>query len=156
MFVEFYSQDLNLQSLNGFHDYWTYQSQHWGNTWKTLNLQKNICTCYTAAITKESSIIFASQWYWVSFAPYASLADGILANQGPRLKKISCSTQLSMNFFLLINVKMPTIVGILTFMSPKNSILGLSEPKKAKFLDILYLCAFKISCSIELSMKNVL
>ena len=32
-------------------------------------------------------------------------------------------------FFLLINVKMPTIIGILTFMSGKNSILGLSEPK---------------------------
>ena len=41
-------------------------------------------------------------------------------------------------FFLLINVKMPTIVGILTFMSGKNSILGLSEPKKAEFLYIFY------------------
>ena len=28
------------------------------------------------------------------------------------------------------------IFGILTFMSGKNRILGLSEPKKAKFLDI--------------------
>ena len=40
-----------------------------------------------------------------------------------------------MKFFLLINVKMPTVVGILIFMSGKNSILGLSEPKKAEFLD---------------------
>ena len=32
--------------------------------------------------------------------------------------------------FLPINVKMPTIVGILTFISWKNSILGLFEPKK--------------------------
>ena len=47
------------------------------------------------------------------------------------LKKISCSTQLSMKFFLLTNVKLPTIVGILTFMSRKNSILGLSEPEKS-------------------------
>ena len=45
-------------------------------------------------------------------------------------KTFSCSTQLSMKFFLHINVKMPTIVGILTFMSRKNSILGLSEPKQ--------------------------
>ena len=37
-----------------------------------------------------------------------------------------------MLFFTLINVKMPTIVGILTFMSRKKS------------------------CSVELSMKNVL
>ena len=43
------------------------------------------------------------------------------------------------DFFLLINVKMPTIVGILTFVSGKNSILGLSEPKTAEFLDMLYL-----------------
>ena len=50
----------------------------------------------------------------------------------------SCSTQLTMNFLLLINVKMPTIVGILTFMSGKNSILCLSEPKKVEFLDIFY------------------
>ena len=46
------------------------------------------------------------------------------------IKKISCSTQLSMKFFLLINVKMPTIVGVLTFMSRNNSILGLCEPEK--------------------------
>ena len=45
------------------------------------------------------------------------------------IKLFTCSTQLSMKFFLLINVKMPTIVGILTFMSGKNSILSLSEPK---------------------------
>ena len=46
-------------------------------------------------------------------------------------KKKSCPTQVSMNFFLLINVKMPTIVGILTFMSRKNSVLGLSELEKS-------------------------
>ena len=41
-----------------------------------------------------------------------------------------------MKSFLLINVKMPTIVGILTFMYRKNSILGLSdEPENAEFLD---------------------
>ena len=33
---------------------------------------------------------------------------------------------MSMKFFLLINVKMPTIVGILTFMSTKDIILSLS------------------------------
>ena len=37
-------------------------------------------------------------------------------NTGPEVIKLfPCSTQLSMKFFLLINVKMPTIVGILTF-----------------------------------------
>ena len=32
-------------------------------------------------------------------------------------------------YFLLINVKMPSVVGILTFMSRKNSILSSSEPE---------------------------
>ena len=61
-------------------------------------------------------------------------------NPGPEVIKLfSCSTQLSMKFFLLINVKMPTVVGILTFMSRTNSILGLSEPKKAEFLIFIHL-----------------
>ena len=34
--------------------------------------------------------------------------------------------------FPALNVKMPTIVGILAFMSRKYSILGLSEPKKGR------------------------
>ena len=49
-----------------------------------------------------------------------------------------CSTQLNVNCFLLINVKMPTIVVILTFLCRKNSILGLSEPKMLHFL--IFLC----------------
>ena len=72
-------------------------------------------------------------------------------------KHFSCSTQLIMKFFLLINVKMPTIVGILTFMSRKNSIPCLSEiKKKLNFLIflIVLLCAFKIACSSELSMRK--
>ena len=37
--------------------------------------------------------------------------------RGEVIKLFSCSTQPSTKFFMLINVKMPTIVGILTFMS---------------------------------------
>ena len=45
------------------------------------------------------------------------------------IKLFPCSTQLIMEFFLLLNVK---IVGILTFMSKKNNIIGLSsEPVKS-------------------------
>ena len=58
-----------------------------------------------------------------------------------------------MKFFLLINVKMPTIVGILTFMSGKNSILGLSEPEKKEFHDIFILLRIK---NFILSMEKVL
>ena len=63
-----------------------------------------------------------------------------LARPGPEvIKRISWSTQLSMKFFLLINVKMPTIVGILTFISRKIAFLAHPSLKKAKFLDVLVL-----------------
>ena len=72
-------------------------------------------------------------------------------------KTFLCSTQLSLKFFLLINVKMPTVVGILTCICGKNNILSLTKHKKAEFLDIFILMSiFKMSCSVELSMKKVL
>ena len=47
---------------------------------------------------------------------------------GPEVIKLySYSTQLSTKFILLINVKMPTIVGILTFISMINT-----TPKRLK------------------------
>ena len=57
------------------------------------------------------------------------LASNVL-QVGLEVIKNSYSTYLSKKHFLLINVKMPTIVGILTSMSRKNRILGLSEPDK--------------------------
>ena len=59
------------------------------------------------------------------------------------MKLFPCSTQLSMNLFFLINVKMPTTVGILTVLSKKNNILGLSEPEKADFLYIFILMSIQ-------------
>ena len=52
-------------------------------------------------------------------------------NPGPEVikKLFPCSTQLSMKFILLINVKMPTIVDILTFISMINTT---SERLKAR------------------------
>ena len=49
------------------------------------------------------------------------------------IKLFSCSTQMSMKFKVLINVKMPTNVGILTFMSMINTISELKERKKKYF-----------------------
>ena len=46
-----------------------------------------------------------------------------------------CSTQLSTKFILLINVKMPTIVGILTFISMINTT---SERLKARKFSICW------------------
>ena len=53
---------------------------------------------------------------------------------GPEvIKFFSCSTQRSTKFILLINVKMPTIVGILTFISMINLT---SERLKARNLSV--------------------
>ena len=44
---------------------------------------------------------------------------------GPEVIKVfSCSTQLSMKFSLLIDMKMPTIVGIFIFISRENFMLS--------------------------------
>ena len=75
---------------------------------------------------------------------------------GPEVKLFSCSTQLSMKCSLLINVKMPTIVGILTYISMINTT---SERLKARHFFICQYFSFlaaEISCSVELSMKKVL
>ena len=62
--------------------------------------------------------------------PYKALCQKCLNSSGPEVKKLfPCSTQLSQKFILLINVKMPTIVGILTFISVINTT---SERLKAR------------------------
>ena len=53
------------------------------------------------------------------------------------------SDRLIMLFFLLLNVKMPTLVGILTFMNRKKNV------------GILTFMSGKIPCSAEVSMKTV-
>ena len=59
----------------------------------------------------------------------------IMMNSWPRGYNIFFMLiQLSMKFFLLINVKMPTFVGILSFRNRKNSTIGLSEPQKTEML----------------------
>ena len=62
---------------------------------------------------------------------YKTLVSCVMQRSGPQVIQLfSCSTQFSMKFFLLVNVEMPTIVGISTFKSRKNSILGLYKPEK--------------------------
>ena len=81
------------------------------------------CAVWTCVIMNDFLEFFDNIYMYT----YMSQRD----RPGPEVIKLfSCSTQLSMKFFLLINVKMPTFVGILTFMSRKNSILGLSESEK--------------------------
>ena len=72
------------------------------------------------------SIIFCTLFIW---SPTLSVFKNEVLSGPEVIELFPCSTQLSMKIFLLINVKMPTFVGILTFMSGKNRILGLSEPQ---------------------------
>ena len=48
------------------------------------------------------------------------------------MKPFSCSTQLIKKFILLINFKMPTLVGILIFISRIRFMLFLFSSKKKK------------------------
>ena len=73
--------------------------------------------------------------FYSTFVPRPSVATEQLKITGNIKSHESC-----MKFFLLISVKMPTIVGILTFMSRKNSILGLYDPEtKLNFMIFLFL-----------------
>ena len=56
-----------------------------------------------------------------TFPFISQLSDMLMPGKTQFYKKKMCSTQLSMTFILLINVKMPTIVGILTFISMINT-----------------------------------
>ena len=57
------------------------------------------------------------------------------------MKPFSCSAQLRLKFILLINVEMPTIVGILTFISRINYRLWSSEPSISIYLG--YFCIYE-------------
>ena len=69
-----------------------------------------------------------------------------------KLFHFSCSTKLSMKFILFINVKMRTIVGILTFINRVN----IFEWYKARKIFIIQHFDFMtrgISCSVELCIN---
>ena len=53
------------------------------------------------------------------------------------IKLSSSSTQLSTKFILLINIEMPTIVGILIFISMINILSDLIKQETASFVGIL-------------------
>ena len=54
-------------------------------------------------------------------------------------KTFLCSTQLSIKFIMLINVKMPTIVGILTLISMINTTFVRLKARKVYILSIFSL-----------------
>ena len=70
-----------------------------------------------------------------------------MLKHGPEVIKLfSCSTQLSTKCILLINVKMPTIVDILTFNSMLNTTSGNLKARN------FYICRWAYFSSIYLSI----
>ena len=66
--------------------------------------------------------------------------DAIKGNVPARLFQAQSSAQLRLKFILLINVKMPTIVGILTFISRINQRLCHSKPSISIYLHCFGIC----------------
>ena len=89
---------------------------------------KNNHTIFVQIFFMDVIIDFDQSWYEESL--HYCLSSLQFKPDPEAIKLFSCSTQLSMKFFLLINVTVPTVDGILTFLSRKNSFLGLSEQEK--------------------------
>ena len=75
---------------------------------------------------------FLLYWCYVSYlsgALFFYLSGALILTCLEVIKLFSCSTQLSMKFILRINVKMTTIVDILTFISRINTSVSLKARK---------------------------
>ena len=102
----------------------------------------------------DDSFVYPQHTFWLRNKEISFWSHTLMWRPGPEVIKLfSCSTQLSTKFILLINVKMPTIFGILTFISRLNTS---SESLKARNIYILQHFCFwvEILCSVKLSMKK--
>ena len=69
-----------------------------------------------STLDHQSNILHPNALYYHNY---------IAVQSGPEVIKLfSCSTQLSMKFSLLINMKMPTIFGIFIFINRENFMLS--------------------------------
>ena len=97
------------------------------------------------------------------------LKSEALGHPGPEVIKLfSCSTQLSMKFLLLINLKLLTIANSFLLNIAEHEIFSANKYENANYcwhfhiylqrkfllLAFSYLFGEKISCSAELSMKK--
>ena len=90
----------------------------------------------------------SSYMNWNYYIRFCSL---VFAKSGPEVIKLfSCSTQMSMKFSLLINMKMPTKVGIFIFIGRDNFMLSYILQEK-----IVVVINLRFICRPELSMKKV-
>ena len=112
-----------------------------------MDLRYHKTTCLKKLVLKRQQMTVSLQVVFVvscfmsltfsEFVEYNQSIKQYEFRSGPYfLKLFSCSTQLSTKFILLINVKMPTIVGILTFKSMINTTS--ERLNKRKFLICQY------------------
>ena len=99
-----------------------------------VDLGRKVTNKQTKFVNFCSLLITFSNFFFFLYSAWLSLKHHCTGEcwswPGPEaIKLFSCSTQLSMKFIMLINVKMPTIVGILTFISMLNET---SESLKAR------------------------
>ena len=67
---------------------------------------------------------WVTNWQQATFSIFVAASQDLISHEIPGyevLKPFPCIAQLRTKFILLINVKMPTIVGILTFISMINT-----------------------------------
>ena len=96
-------------------------------------------TTHTVNVLKFWTLIFCKNGLMVFPVCYSD-KHFVDISPGPEVIKLfSCSTQLSTKFILLINVKMPTIVGILTFISIIN--ITFERPQARNF----FICQYFMS-----------
>ena len=86
------------------------------------------CNVWRLALVSPSGLSWAEIWN----REILKLKSGLKV-----IKLVSWSTQLSMEFILLINVKMPTIVDILTFISRINTTSEYFKQENVLFFSIL-------------------
>ena len=111
-------------------------------------------------ILNEASVIYGGITYNRNYTFYSNSTCIIKIRHcstpdSAVIKLFSYSTRLSTNFILLINVKMPTRVGILTFI---GKIYTTYERLKARHLFIFRYFSFyeQVKFRSQLSMKKVL
>ena len=95
---------------------------------KQLNKTKLIVLLYFVVIFYQLRLLNKDRKNRASIS--ADIATEIKCT-GPEVIIFLHANSAKHEFFFLINVTMPTSVDILTFMSRKNNILGLSEPDKS-------------------------
>ena len=99
--------------------------------------------------------VFFSQFQMTATPQKDDTMVNFFYRAGPKVIKLfPCSTQLSKKFILLINVKMPTTVGILTFIS----MIKTSERLKARNFFICRHFSFygQLKFRAQLSIKKVI